>query len=263
MYGWRARIGLLLPSVNGTMERDMWKMAPDGVAMYTTRFASGSHGTPENLRNMEEQSKQAARLCMDGQPNVIVYGCTSGSFFEGAGWDEKIAAQISAIAGGIPTMTTSGAMIAGIREMGLRKIDVVTPYVSLTNERLKQFLGAHEISVNQLGTFDMLELFDHAKFQPSEIYRKAMETASKDSDGVFIACTQLRAMEVLDVLERDLQRPVLGANQVSAWWAYHTLGIDPQVTDSGSLLRRLSRRGSANSNLHVSGSEMSQRATSL
>jgi len=241
MYGWRARIGLLLPSVNGTMEKDFWDLAPEGVTMYTTRFSAGTEGTPDKIRGMEHESKQAARLCADAQPHVMIYGCTSGSFFEGAGWDQKIASQLSEIAGGVPTITTSGAMVAGLKEMGLRKIDVVTPYVSLTNERLVAFLGAHDIQVGQLSTFDMLAIYDHAKLQPHEIYEKAMQSASTDCEGVFIACTQLRAMEVLDVLERDLGKPVLGANQVSAWWAYSTLGIDPQVSNRGSLLQRLKR----------------------
>jgi maleate cis-trans isomerase len=239
MYGWRARIGLLLPSVNGTMEKEMWQMAPQGVTMCTTRFASGSHGTPENLRAMEDESKAAARLVADGQPNVAIYGCTSGSFFEGVGWDKRISKQLEDIVKA-PTITTSSAMVDAIRSMGLHKIDVVTPYVALTNERLVRFLNDSGIEVGSVVTFGMLDLFSHSKIQPSEIYQRAMETASSDSSGLFIACTQLRAIEVIDLLERDLGRPVLSANQVSAWGAFKTLGIDPQLTNHGSLMRNLS-----------------------
>ena len=109
-----------------------------------------------------------------------------------------------------------------------------------SNERLKQFLRTFGIEVVTLGTFDMLDMFDHAKIEPGEIYRKVREITSSRSEAVFVACTQLRAMEVLDSLERDLGKPVYSAVQASAWAAYQAMGIDPRIADCGSLLRRLS-----------------------
>jgi maleate cis-trans isomerase len=88
-------------------------------------------------------------------------------------------------------------------------------------------------------------MFDHAKIQPDEIYRKVKEIASPDAEAVFVACTQLRALEVLDLLERDLGKPVYSAVQASAWQAYQAMGVDPGITDCGSLLRRLSEPGGA------------------
>jgi maleate cis-trans isomerase len=140
-------------------------------------------------------------------------------------------------------VTTAGAMAACLAAGGHRNVDVVTPYVDLTNERLKQFLRAHGIEVNRLGTFDMLDMFDHAKIEPSEIYQKVKETNSPDTEAIFVACTQLRALEVLDMLERDLGKPVYSAVQASAWQAYGEMGVDPRITDCGSLLRRLSEPG--------------------
>jgi maleate cis-trans isomerase len=50
-------------------------------------------------------------------------------------------------------------------------------------------------------------------------------------------------MEVLDNLERDLGKPVYSAVQASAWAAYQAMGVDPRITDCGSLLRKLSEPG--------------------
>ncbi len=129
---------------------------------------------------------------------------------------------------------------------GHRRVDVVTPYVQLTNERLKQFLKTFGIDVVKLGTFDMLDMFDHAKIQPEEIYRKVKDITTPDAEAVFVACTQLRALEVVDMLERDLGKPVYSAEQASAWQAYDAMGVDPKITSCGSLLRRLSEARSAN-----------------
>ena len=239
MYGWRGRIGLLVPSINTTMETEFWRIAPAGVSVHSARISGGRHGTPEELRGMENASKQAAADVAMVEPDVVVYGCTSGSFFEGPDWNKRICEQLTAIARA-PTVTTAGAMADCLTAGGFSKVDVVTPYVEVTNERLKQFLRTFGIDVATLGTFDMLDMFDHAKIEPGEIYRKVKEITSPKSEAVFVACTQLRALEVLDSLERDLGKPVYSAVQASAWAAYQAMDIDPHITDCGSLLRALS-----------------------
>ncbi len=239
MYGWRGRIGLLVPAINTTMETEFWRIAPQGVSVHSARIAGGRHGTPEELRNMESASKHAAAEIAMVEPDVVVYGCTSGSFFEGPAWNKKICEQLTAITQA-PTVTTAGAMAACLMAGGHKKVDVVTPYVDVTNERLRQFVKAHGIDVLRLGTFDMLDMFDHAKVQPEEIYAKVKEITTPEAEAVFIACTQLRALEVIDMLERDLGKPVYSAVQASAWQAYDAMNVDPKIMDCGSLLRGLS-----------------------
>jgi maleate cis-trans isomerase len=251
MYGWRARIGLLVPSINTTMETELWRIVPEGVSVHTGRIAGGRHGTPETLRSMEAEAKRAAEPVSMVEPSVVIYACTSGSFFEGPAWNKKICEDLTAITK-CPTVTTAGAMVAALQQGGLRKVDIVTPYVELTNERLKAFLSAHGIEPGRLGTFDMLDMFDHAKIQPEEIYRKVKETVSPDSEGVFVACTQLRAMEVVDMLERDLGKPVYSAVQATAWEAFRLLRVDPQIQHLGSLLRNVSTTATATTPLRRS-----------
>ncbi|HEV7416898.1 MAG TPA: aspartate/glutamate racemase family protein [Tianweitania sediminis] len=222
------------------MEPEFWRIAPEGVSVHTARIAGGRHGTPEELRNMEKEARAAAERVANTEPDVVVYGCTSGSFFEGPSWNKMICEELTKITGA-PTVTTAGGMAECLVRNGHRKVDVITPYVELTNERLKQFLNNHDVEVRSLQTFDMLDMFDHAKVLPEEIYRKVREVSEKsDASAVFVACTQLRALEVLDKLERDIGKPVYSAVQASAWLTYEALGIDPGITDCGSLLRSLS-----------------------
>src|SRR5262245_12288742 len=135
MYGWRGRIGLLVPSINTTMETEFWRIAPDGVSVPTARSPGGREGTPATLRQLEGSSNVAAGDIAMVEPDVVVYGCTSGSFFEGPTWNKKIAEQLSTITKA-PTVTTAGGMAACLMAGGFKKVDVVTPYVEVTNERL-------------------------------------------------------------------------------------------------------------------------------
>src|SRR3982750_283758 len=109
MYGWRGRIGLLVPSINTTMETEFWRLAPEGVSVHSARIAGGRHGTPEELRSMENASTKAAEEVARVEPDLGVCGCTSGCFFEGPDWNKNICAQLSAITKA-PTVTTAGGM---------------------------------------------------------------------------------------------------------------------------------------------------------
>ncbi|MCH9674454.1 MAG: aspartate/glutamate racemase family protein, partial [Gammaproteobacteria bacterium] len=226
MHGWRARIGLLVPAINTIMEPEMWRTAPPHVTIHSARIAGGREGTPDELQSMEVESQHAcARVAMT-EPHAIVYACTSGSFFEGRQWNERIGAKLTEIAG-VPAITTAGAMAAALTARKVRRVAVVTPYVELTNARLTAFLAEHQIEVTRLGTFDMLDMFDHAKIQPHDVYEQVKKTITGDEDAVFIACTQVRALEVVELLERDLNIPVMSAVQATIWQTYRTLGIDP------------------------------------
>lgn len=87
MHGWRARIGLLVPAVNNTMERELWSIVPDGVTVATARIACERHGTAETLRGMEVEGKNACARVAMAEPGVVLFGCTSGSFYEGPAWN--------------------------------------------------------------------------------------------------------------------------------------------------------------------------------
>jgi len=237
MHGWRARIGLLVPAVNNTMECELWSLVPDGVTVSTARIACEREGTAETLRNMEQEGKNACERVMTAEPDAVLFGCTSGSFYEGAEWNRGFEVALSQMAG-VPAVTTSGAMVDALRRNGIGKVDVVTPYVETTNERLRRYLGSEGIEVNRLATFDMLDMFDHAKIQPSDVYQKVKEIATEEAEAVFIACTQVRALEVVDVLEQDLGKPVYTANQCSFWKIFETLRIDPEVEGIGGAFFR-------------------------
>ena len=88
MYGWRAKIGIIIPSLNNTMEPEFNKMAPRGVAVYATRLLL-EKGLPENLEGLATDTEKAADLLKTADVTGIVYGCTSGSLIKGVGWDRS------------------------------------------------------------------------------------------------------------------------------------------------------------------------------
>lgn len=238
MYGWRGRIGLLVPSTNTSMEVDFFRLAPDGVSVHTARLKTEKELTMDVLANMEAAAEEAAESVATAEVNVVVFGCTAGSFQKGPEWNRKFTKKLEGIAK-VPVVTTSHAAIEALKEMGLKKISVATPYPNAVNELLKSYLKSCNFDVLDLKTFDMSDQFAHTKVEPSEIYSLAKRSDTPESEGIFISCTQMRTLSIIETLEDDLKKPVITATQASMWLALRFLKVSMGKKGFGRLMERL------------------------
>lgn len=237
MYGWRARIGLIVPSSNTTMEPEFWRMAPEGVSVHTSRVRL-SEVTPEALRLMASEAVRAAEELATADVNVIVYGCTSGSLLEGVEWEERLRREIRERAG-VEAITTAQAVVEALRALGVRRVAVATPYIDEINSRERSFLERSGFSVVRIRGLGIVRNTDIGRQPPWVAYRLAKEVAreaGRSADGVFISCTNFRTIEVIELLEAELQLPVVSSNTASMWLALRTLGIRDRLS-YGRLLR--------------------------
>lgn len=235
MYGWRSRIGLLTPAINTVVEHDFARMAPEGVSVHTSRVDTASEGSVSALEGMAEAAVEAGRLLGAAKPDVAVFACTSSSFVHGAGWTARIEARIGASTG-CPVISTSTASSRALERIGARRVAVVSPYVADTNDRLRAYLEAQDLEVTELRTFDLLDMYAHATIPPEEIYRTALSLELRGVDAVFISCTQLRTIDIIPELERDLGLPVVTAVQASFWAALDHVRVGLPASGYGSLL---------------------------
>ena len=65
--------------------------------------------------------------------------------------------------------------------------------------------------------------------------RQAAHGAGRD--GFFLSCTNWRAMEVVEELERELGKPVVTSNQATIWASLRAVGRTAPVDGFGALLR--------------------------
>ncbi len=245
MYGWRARIGLLLPGPNTTMEPEFYKMAPEGVTTHTIRL-SIKELTTEGLIEMDKEVADAARKIMDVGPNVLVFGCTSGSFAKGARHDEELVEEMEDISGR-PAVSTSNAVLKALHHLKIRKVAVATPYNEEINEKERHFLEANGFRVTKirgLGYRNRAPFYPLADLpvstpglhDPSVAYRLALDVFSEEADGIFISCTNFRTIEIIDILEKSVGRPVVTSNQATMIAALRKVGIRDQIKGYGSLM---------------------------
>ena len=133
--------------------------------------------------------RAAQRLAQRGA-QAVAYGCTSGSYVLGLEGDAAIAADMRT-ASGVPATTTSTAAAAALRELGVRRLAVLSPHVDALNQRLRTYLEAggfdvvNMVGLNQRGDIESIEPAATRDLVTSRVDTPAAEA-------IFISCTGLR-----------------------------------------------------------------------
>jgi maleate isomerase len=237
VYGWRGKVGLITPSINCAMEPEFNKMVPNGVAVYATRILL-EKGLPEELEKMAGGAEQAAALLKTANVTGIIYGCTSGSVIKGVSWDHEIIREIESRAG-VPAITPSTAAIEAFHELKISSVAVATPYIDVVNRIEKEFFedsGVKVINIQGLQYTNGEELQREA---PETAYFLARKVDRKEAECIFISCTAFRTIEVINLLEQDLGKPVMSSNTVSLWGILKRIGVKERIEGFGEILRHL------------------------
>ena len=235
MYGWRLRIGLIVPSSNTTMEPEFYRVCPEGVSIHTARVPL-EEVTPDALVKMADYVLDAAKMLETADVNVIVYGCTSGTLIGGVEWERELTSKIERKTG-VETITTASAVVQALKALDMKRVVVATPYIDKINELEKKFLEEHGVKVLFIKGLGIVKNIEIGKLAPWISYRLAKEVFKPEADGIFISCTNFRTLEIIEKLERDLGKLVVTSNQASIWAALRT--IKESIEGYGKLLREM------------------------
>lgn len=224
MFGWRGRIGLILPSNNTVMQQEFSMVVPRGVSVHTARLGAVRDTSPEVLIKMSEHAERAAGELASCDVDIIIYGCTSGSFLKGSEFEKELTKRIYK-ASNILSFTTSKAMIEALRSVNAKKLAVATPYRKKTNEAEKRFLEDQGFEILRIDGLGIVNPTDIGRLPPYKAYEMGKSVNSEEADTIFISCTDFRTFEIIDPLERDLGKHVISSNQASLWMALKLLNI--------------------------------------
>lgn len=238
MYGWRARIGLVLPVDNAVLEPEMYELGLPGISFHSFRL------TVDDPVQMRRQAVDIARPLRELGVDVAVYACAETSFIDGEDSNQTLAEEVGA-ASGIPVVTATTAMVLALRHLDLAKVAVVTPYATASGRSLERLLAAHGVEVvaslhRDFRRDDPRTWYETNQQDPTLVYRLVRQLDTDSADGVLVSATNLRCLPILGQLERDLGRPVVSNNQAIVWWCLNRLGLLDPVPGRGTLLERLS-----------------------
>jgi maleate isomerase len=234
-YGWRQRLGMIIPSVNTEAEPQIAAMLPPGVTLHATRLKM-IEDTPDQLLSMTERIEEGAALLADAGVDRILFHCTAVTTYE-PDMADRIRARIEK-ATGLPAVVTADAVAAALAALGARRVVMVTPYVPEVNRREVAFLRHHGVTVLDDYASGLTYAKDFRAIEPYAWYRTAMAHRNDEAEAYFLSCAQIRVAEIIAALERDLGRPVVTSNQAAAWYGLRQAGIHDRIGGFGALFER-------------------------
>jgi maleate cis-trans isomerase len=236
----RKRIGVMVPSTNTTCEADFQLVAPPGVTVHGQRLWLTNEGTGDRaFERMNAEIQSGARYLSTARVDVIVYGCTTGSFFRGPGWDREMLDMIRREAS-VPAVATSPSVVEALRSFGARRISVATPYPEWNNHRLRAYLEAQGFEVLNVdgepraAASGNQGINDH---DPDEVVAFAAGVCRPEADALLCSCTAWRSVEAVAELERRTGKPVVTSTQATLWHVLRLAGVDAPIAGYGRLLR--------------------------
>lgn len=217
----------MVPANNTTMEGELLAWLPGGSSCRTLRIPRGEGLLgPGEIPAYVARALELAKRYDPDQTDIVAYGCTAAGFIGGPGMDAAIQRELAAITGK-PVVTTANAMIEVLRHLGAKCVAVVTPYQDAVNDRLRAYLERSGIAVTKLASFRAATTAELAAISPLQIKELARETMTSGSDAMFIACSQLPTLEILDTLANEFGRPVWSSIMATAWHAQRVVDAGP------------------------------------
>ena len=207
----------------------MMLLRPPGVSLHFTRaggYDLDAVPDSEQMRGFALASLDAVlEALMAARPDILLYGCTSATLSHGPAFDREFSAEIERKAG-VPAVTAAGALVEALSDLGVTKVAFAAPYTEALNGEAAAFLeqsGFQVVAVASVGRD--LGNYGQGALTPDEVAALARRADHPEAEALVLSCTDLRAVEVIDRLERELGKPVVSSNQALVAAAVKRLGL--------------------------------------
>lgn len=209
-------IGIIAP-FDLALERELWRWVPVEVSLHLARTPYEPVPVSMEMAELVSNSYHVAAATRDvlpTEPEVVAYLCASGSFISGVAAEQGLR-KVIMDAGAPHAVTTSGALAEVLRELGLCRISVVTPYYADLTAKLHEFLdelGVRTVASEHLGLGGGIW-----KVSYRTVAEHMLRADHPDAEAIFVSCTNLPTYDVIAPLEDMLGKPVFTANQLTMW----------------------------------------------
>lgn len=237
MYAKKARIGMLIPSLNVVAEQDFFRLLPDGYQAISTRIRFEGGGKA-GLAMMNEEVRSGTSLLATAGVDAVGFICTSGSFIDGPEGEQKLIQSIrDELPDNTPVITTSHAIVDALKHMNALRIALVTPYGDDLNALEVDYFESAGLQVKRYASLYVAAAVEAGRQHDDAAYNLALQLDRSDLDAIVISCTNLPAIDAIDRLEQETGIPVVTSNQATLWQLLRTLGWSLSLPGYGELLR--------------------------
>tara|TARA_B100000700_G_scaffold130934_1_gene146503 strand:+ start:493 stop:1239 length:747 start_codon:yes stop_codon:yes gene_type:complete len=228
------KIGLIALASDYMIEKDFISVIKDKkIDFFVNRIECFNPLTSSNLIKMSEKVTDVTKDILPNEKiDCVVYGCTSGTI--AAGYD-SIEKKIKIAKPDAKVTTPSTASIKALKKLNLNKIAIFTPYPKKLNDEVLDFFKQENFDITSNSYFDIASDIDIGKVDSDYLFDVLSKMDLKGADALFISCTALPALSIIDKLEKKIGKPVLSSNQALIWDTLEKIGKNTSIKGFGKL----------------------------
>ena len=228
------RVGLIVLATDVMIEKDFLKVF-NGVHadLFVNRITNYNPVTADNLKKMENKITSVTENILPGEKiDCIVYGCTSGTIVSGY---DNIKKKINTAKPDALVTAPSTAALNALKRKNISKISIVTPYIKSVNDDVVNFFKNNNFEITSNTYFDIESDVDIGKVDQDQLFEILSKIDHKNAEALFVSCTSLPVLSIIEKLEKKLNMTVLSSNQALIWETLESINRNNSIKGYGSL----------------------------
>jgi maleate isomerase len=240
--GWRMKFGVIAPSTNTVVQPEFDAMRPRGITNHFGRIhipndpLRGDEDFTRLIETVRSELMAAIDRVMTCEPDHLIMGMSSETFWDGLEGSERLRERVEARAGVKVTMGSDASRQALRRCGDIRRIGVVTPYMSVADAQVHRFFADCGFDVVRLKGLKCVSPVLIAHVTERELRDAIREVDGPEVEAIIQVGTNLAMARLAATAEFWLDKPVLAINTATYWWALRSSGIADRIDGFGSLL---------------------------
>jgi len=228
------RIGLITLASDFRIEKDFNNIIyGKDIDLFCNRIKCYNPLTNETLKKMADDITDVTKeILPDQKLDCVAYGCTSGSI--AAGYD-SIFEKVNKAKPNTKVSTPITAAIKGMKKLGIKNLSIFTPYTSEINDSVADFFNKENFKINDMNYFDIASDLDIGKVDSNHLFSVLKKIDLSKSDALFVSCTALPVLSLINDLEKELNKPVISSNQALIWDCLELINSNNNIEGFGRL----------------------------
>ena len=230
------RIGLITLASDFRIEKDFNNVIyGKNIDLFCNRIKCYNPLTNETLKKMADDITDVTKeILPDQKLDCVAYGCTSGSI--AAGYD-SIFEKVNKAKPNTKVSTPITAAIKGMKKLGIKNLSIFTPYTSEINDSVADFFNKENFKINDMNYFDIASDLDIGKVDSNHLFSVLKKIDLSKSDALFVSCTALPVLSLINDLEKELNKPVITSNQALIWDCLELINSNNNIEGFGRLFK--------------------------
>ena len=210
------RIGLITLASDFRIEKDFNDIIyGKDIDLYSNRINCYNPLTNETLKKMADDIPEVTKnILPDQKLDCVAYGCTSGTIAAGY---QSIYEKVNLAKPNTKVTTPITSAINALKTLKINKVSIFTPYTDEINQSVISYFKDEKIEISELSYFDIASDLDIGKVDPQHLFDVLVKQDLSKSDALFVSCTALPVLSIIDEIEKKLGKVILSSNQTLIW----------------------------------------------